>query len=222
MFNSWKTAALLLALYRVLSSKCSIRNLFNRSITLTSSRFRFTRSVYVQVILWDKISGLRLFFNSWMSTMSQRLIPAVQTFCFQEVANQKKGEGRRWSQAEDGLMGFTTDSIKIDMAIWPVEVLFFLSIELKVFSIVMLGASTGGDEVLQNSPKDLFLWLSCLFHVSLSEDKHMEIVMIVTGPLATQAWSSFKKIGITLNQSSVQTTFRYVDVAFQLSRSLWS
>lgn len=141
MFNSWKTAALLLALYRVLSSKCSIRNLFNRSIALTSSRFRFTRSVYVQVILWDKISGLRLFFNSWMSTMSQRLISAVQTFCFQEVANQKKGEGRRWSQAEDGLMGFTTDSIKIDMAIWPVEVLFFfLSIELKVFSVVMLGA----------------------------------------------------------------------------------
>lgn len=141
MFNSWKTAALLLALYRVLSSKCSIRNLFNRSIALTSSRFCFTRSVYVQVILWDKISGLRLFFNSWMSTMSQRLISAVQTFCFQEVANQKKGEGRRWSQAEDGLMGFTTDSIKIDMAIWPVEVLFFfLSIELKVFSVVMLGA----------------------------------------------------------------------------------
>lgn len=125
MFNSWKTAALLLALYRVLSSKCSIRNLFNRSIALTSSRFRFTRSVYVQVILWDKISGLRLFFNSWMSTMSQRLISAVQTFCFQEVANQKKGEGRCWSQAEDGLMGFTTDSIKIEKAIWPVEVLFF-------------------------------------------------------------------------------------------------
>lgn len=77
----------------------------------------------------------------------------------------------------------------------------------------MLGASTAGDEVLQNSPKDLFLWLSCLFHVSLSEDKHMEILMIVTGPPATQAWSSFKKIGITLNPSSVQTTFRYVDVS---------
>lgn len=49
--------------------------------------------------------------------MSQRLISAVQTFCFQEVANQKKGEGRCWSQAEDGLMGFTTDSIKIEKAI---------------------------------------------------------------------------------------------------------
>lgn len=82
--------------------------------------------------------------------------------------------------------------------------------------------STAGDEVLQNSPKDLFLWLSCLFHVSLSEDKHMEMVMIVTGPLTTQAWSSFKKIGITLNPSSVQTTFHYVDVGFQLSRSLGS
>lgn len=45
--------------------------------------------------------------------MSQRGISAVQTFCFQEVANQKKGEERRWSQA-GGLMGFTTDSIKID------------------------------------------------------------------------------------------------------------
>lgn len=51
--------------------------------------------------------------------MSQRGISAVQTFCFQEVANQKKVglKERRWSQAEDELMGFTTDSIKMDMAI---------------------------------------------------------------------------------------------------------
>lgn len=162
----------------------------------TSSRFRFTRSVYVQVIPMRSNLRFKTFFNSWMSTMSQRGISAVQTFCFQEVANQKKGEERRWSQAEDGLMGFTTDSIKIDMAIWPDSQRFILR----------------------------SLWLSCLFHVSRSEskDKHMEIVMIVTGPLATQTWSSFKMIGITLNPSSVQTTFRYVDVGFQLSRSLWS
>lgn len=66
--------------------------------------------------------------------------------------------------------------------------------------------------------------MSCLFHVSLSEskDKHMEVVMSITGPLATQMWSSFKKVRITLNPSSVQTTFHYVDVGFQLSRSLWS
>uniref|UniRef100_A0A3Q4HQF0 omega-amidase n=1 Tax=Neolamprologus brichardi TaxID=32507 RepID=A0A3Q4HQF0_NEOBR len=43
--------------------------------------------------------------GSKVVTMSQRGISAVQTFCFQEVANQKKGEERRWSQAEDGLMG---------------------------------------------------------------------------------------------------------------------
>lgn len=153
--------------------------------------------------------------------MSQRGISAVQTFCFQEVANQKKGEERRWSQAEAGLMGFTTDSIKTDdLTCWSpvffkhwVESFLHRHVGCKVQEVTRF---------YRILPKIYFKESLVVVSRSESKDKHMETVMIVTGPLATQAWSSFKKIGITLNPSSVQTTFRYVDVGFQLSRSLCS